>query len=426
MKKFLALFLAVLCFSLSNVQAAQVSGRVINGSSDPARPAANVEIELVRPGGLTGQASAVVRKMRTDAQGRFNFADLKVAPKEFLTTRVKTPGFDYETPALDAAGILKQFLPDDAKPIDPKNIEMTIFDAVETVPLVFTVHHVAIKLNERQLEVVERIVAENNTRTTMVGGKDGATIKLNLPPTAHDVELDNEAAPGGKLIKKGEDWWVVKPITPAQYGSRNAIIVKYHSDFQGGTVDLSRKLAYPARFFFMAREQKDKELKIVAPQLGKDEVPQIPIDGKVEDRIVNSKGRPQGEPVFAAGTDITMRVSRPTDPMQWGFVAFIAVICLVVPGALLLMRRPKQRTESAEPAQRASVLAANRGGAALEEAPMPSDLNERARALVDEIAALDDVWDAGDITRNEYQARRASLKSQLQIAANEQAVPPSL
>ncbi|HEX8550436.1 MAG TPA: hypothetical protein VF681_02655 [Abditibacteriaceae bacterium] len=405
---------ALLFASIAHAEPARVAGRIFNGTAGPNRPAPNITVELVRPGGLQGQTGAVLKTVRTDAAGRFDFGTMNLDPKEILTTRVKTKGFDYETPAYDAAGRLKQFMPPDAKPIDPKNVEMTIFDSAVKVPLVFTVHHVAIEGQDRQINVVERIVVENKTRTTMVGGPDGATIKLNLPPTAHDVELDQEAAPGGKLIKKDDGWYVAKAITPEQYGSRNAIIVKYHIEYQNGFVDLSRKLEYPVKFFFMAREQKDKELKIDAPQLSKDTVQQIPIDGNMQDRLVNSKGQPMGAPVFTAGTAISMKVSRPTDPMQWGFVGFIAVLCMVVPGVLLLSRRGA-KNKIAEPVAGRSVMAAHR---TTEEFPAVSReaLSPSAHAIIEDIAALDELWDAGDISRNEYQTRRAALKTQLRDA----------
>ena len=382
---------------------ARVAGRVLDGTPVPSKPAPGLSIELVRPGGLNGQSSAVLKTVRTGADGHFDFGPMQLNPSEILTTRVRTRGFDYETPAYDARGQLKQFMPQDAKPIDPLAVEMTIFDAVDTVPLTFTVHHVAIATAERQLKVTERIVAENHTRTTMVGGADGATVRLNLPEGAHDVELDQEVAPGGKLLKKADGYWVAKAITPEQYGSRNAIIVKYHMDFQGGAVDLSRKLAYPVKFFFMAREQKDKELTIDAPLLSKDQVQQIPIDGAPQDRLVNSKGMPMGEPVFQPGTLITMRVSRPADPMQWGFVGFIGALLLIVPAALLLTRQSgKGKIE--DPAGDGSVIGAHRAG--------PLQIDETTRSLIERIAVLDEQWDAGDISRNEYTKQRAALKQQ--------------
>lgn len=382
-------------------QPARVAGTLINGTSR--KPAANVEIELVRPGGLNGQTSATLKKTRSAANGHFDFGPLMLDPNTILTVRVHTPGFDYESPAYDARGQLAQFLPPGAKPINSRALEMTIFDSSTAVPLVFTVHHVAISAEDRRLNIVERIVAENHTRTTFVGGPDGATIKLNLPADAHDVELDLAAAPGGKLIKKDDGWWVAKAITPELYGARNAVIVKYHMEYQGGSVDLSRKIGYPVKFFFMVREQKDKDLIIDAPLLSKDQVQQIPIDGKVSDRIVNTKGMPMGPVTFQPGTLITMRVSRPADPMKWGFVAFVVLLCVTVPGALLLMRRgPGQKI--AEPAELGSVIGAQIEG--------PLQIDGATQSIIDKIAVLDEQWAAGDIARNEYMRQRTALKAQ--------------
>jgi len=403
--RYLGVLLGVFCVFLRPSCAAQnVAGRVVNGTNNNS-PAANVTIELTRPG-FEREPTVVLAKTKTDAAGRFTIPLKGARPDDLLTARISWQGFTYEIPAYDAAGKLKQFnIPE----IKSNALELTIFDSTRTPPpLSFTVHHVAITSQDRDLKCIERIVVENPSRRTYIGGANGATVNLSLPAGAQAVALD-EKIRGGKLVKTGDNYAVTLPLTPQIYESRNAIIVNYTMPWKRGGIDLSRKLLYPTKFFFIAREEKDRELVITAPELGKDETQQIRIDDQPQARLVNSKGSPQSpKPAFAAGALVSMNVSRPTNPLVWAFVAFVGALCLVVPLTLLRGRAgakstPQYRVNSAEPHLSQSVIHGHGDGALL---PTPA-LQECVAA----IAKLDDDWQAGTIARVAYQEQRATWKN---------------
>jgi hypothetical protein len=415
MKRMTRFFMAVLtvCYmtQMGWAVSARVAGKVLNGTNQN-KPIAGVRVDLVRPG-ISQTASKVLKSVTTDAAGRFDMGALDLPADEILTTRIERQGFTYEIPAYDGSGQLKKF---GLENLNSAALEMTIFDGTtEAPPLTFQVHHVALQTEERDLKCIERIVVQNPSLRTFVGGPDGATIRLNLPLGAQNVELDDAAAPGGKLVKRADGWWVAKPITPDVYQSRNAIIVQYKMPWNRRGIDLSRKLAYPVQFFFIAREEKDRKLIVSAPELTTDKDTPVPIDGQPQMRIVNSKGPSQdGKPVFAKDTLVTMNVSRPLNPLVWAFVAFVAALCLAVPLTLMRTRRggnssAGSNVKIAEPQGVASV---NRHHYRTVELGQAALLPDRVRSIIEEIAALDDSFEAGDISRNEYMNQRSARKAE--------------
>lgn len=405
-----------------SARAEVISGVVINGTNND-RPQAGVPVQIVRPG-FEKEPTVILANTKTDAAGRFSVNPSGLRKDDLLTARIPWQGFTYEIPAYDPAGQLKQF---GLETVKADALSLTIFDGSTTAPpLSFTVHHVAIATMDRDLKCVERIVVENPSLRTFVGeGPQKITLKLNLPAGAQGVELDPKIR-SGKLVKLGNEYGISLPITPQKYDNRNAVIINYTLPWKRGGIDLSRKLNYPTSFFFMAREEKDKKLIITAPELGIDENQSLPIDGENAVRIVNKKGPSQdGKPVFAAGTEVAMNVSRPTNPLVWAFIGFLAVLALIVPLTFIRTRTPageasKGAVKSVEPGSGRSVshghynttseavIAEISGSGTALAIPM---LNPELKDCLTKIAQLDDEWEAGTIARVPYQEQRAALKN---------------
>ena len=402
------LLLAALCCGALSAHAAttRIAGHVINGTKDGA-PAVGVKIKLLRLNQSTGESEAVSERT-SGADGSFDFGAVKVAADDMLFVRSTWQNQPYMAPAFDGANQLPLGIK-----VNPQQISAQVFDTSSSAPgLVFTAQHIAISSvpdSDKTLKCVERMVVENPTKTTFVGaGKEGVTIVLPLPKGAADVKLDPNLMKDAKLVKSGSVYGIAKPILPQLAGQRNAIVVEYTMPFTRGVVDLSRKLQYPARFFFVAREEKDKSLVIKAPKLGADMTQPLPIDGQTENRIVNSVGQPMsGTIALPAGTDIQISVERPIKPLVWGFVAFVAALLLAVPLTLLRSRFTGSRpAKMAEPARQASVNA----GVPF---AMPANYSRDQQVLIENLARLDDDYEAGRLDRDEYVRRRAEGKREL-------------
>jgi hypothetical protein len=270
---------------------------------------------------------------------------------------------------------------------------------------------------------VERIVVENPTRKLFLGlGQRRATILINLPKDAKNVKLDPEIT-DAKLEKRPDGWAIIKPIAPSVGSSaeRNLIIINYDMKWPSSlpwqrNLDFSRKLQYPTKFFFVAREDADKKLKITAPKLSADQQAPLNVQGQPQTRWVNAAGSPMGKtPVLQAGDDLTIRISSPVEPMFWGFLGFVVLMMVAVPA--VLFRRGKGEPEARETGNK---IAEPQAPASVSMPPSTPDaswsLSQSApetQELIERIARLDDEYSSGQVGSEEYRAQRAKWKSEV-------------
>ena len=430
MKRFPSAFFLCLTLlvSISASEAATVrfAGRVANGSRNEA--AAGALVRLIRVDAQGGK-SQTLATTKTDARGKFDLGQLILRDNDLLFSRVEWQGYPYIAPAYDGGKQLGELK------VSPQALALRVFDTtIDDTPLTMTAQHVAIKTEGQKLKCIERMVVENAGKRTFLGtGKQGITVLLPLPQGAQEVRVDPQSGSDAKLVKIGNVYGVAKPIMPAAAGERNAIIISYTMPWGKNGIDLSRRLQYPARFFFVAREETDRKLKIEAPQLGKDQDAPVPIEGAMQTRIVNSIGGPMlPTAALKPGEMVSIKVSRPVNVLVWAFVAFVGALFLVVPLALVgsrhARRAPRQspaparvetslqtpletssegnlegNLKSLEPDSQASVI----------RRILPPRMPAGAQTWIDQIAQLDDQWEAGAIERDDYLERRARVKNKV-------------
>ena len=438
MKPTLPLLSVLLGAPLALAAPTPIAGTVRDGSTGN-RPLPGATVQLIRPG--DNGAKKLLQTTTTDAAGRFIFPAKDWGADELLMANVPHEGYDYAAVAYDGGNKLKAV----GMNVNPMAVDVSTYDTTtKNVPLQYQVHHLAIKSTETGLNVIERIVVINPTEKTFLGiGPRKISVLLNIPKGARDVKLDPKIT-DAKLVKTSNGYGIERPITPQSYGARNAIIVSYNMDWPSKLpwakkIDLSREIAYPTQFFFVARMPDDKNLEVEAPLLGKATDADLPIDGKTETRVVNSIGAPQmpgmpggekNDPVLSAGTKMSVVIERPVNPLFWAFAAMTAGLIVFLPVAMIKPRRDRSAAaiaaKSAEPQTGASVklpasapTTANGNGTvvALPVAASVSaadlTLTPQAQMLIAQIAQLDDEHEAGRIEDEDYRARRAAWKAQL-------------
>lgn len=443
----MALVLAsVLVPQVARLEAAplRVAGIALNGTRFV--PAAGLKIELVRPdpdsagGSLAGTTTS-------NAQGRFDFGTLDVAADDLLLARAVHQGYGYLAAAYDGGKRLKDF----GVNAKPNQVQLQVFDSTSKPPAMkFLVHHLAIESSAKGIKCVERIVVENTGRSTFTGiGDSKGTILLDIPAAARDLKMD--AKTPGKIVKTSHGWMATTPIPPAIYNQRNplagpaALIFEYFVDWPSSLpwarrVDLSQKVLYPTNFFFVARKSEDRVLQVSAPQLGKEEATQLPIDGQPETRLVNSIGRPVADkPALARDTRLTISITREVNALFWVFLAFLGAVCLAVPVALRGVRKRADETPeesfdeddfegetSGEPTLEGSVYGGTLDGETsksshlksvagepLQSSSSPDSWPPRALTLIEQIAQLDEEHAAGKVGEAQYHKRRSAWKEQI-------------
>jgi hypothetical protein len=413
--------LATLFLATSAAHAAPLSiAGVARDGTHKNAPLPNETVQLIRPG--DNNTRAVIATTRTDTQGKFQFPAREYDPNDLLMANVPHEGYDYSVVAYDGGQKLKRV----GINVNSSKVELLVFDTTNqpnAAKLDFQVHHLAVKTTPTGLHVIERIVVENPSNLTYLGfGPRHLSVLLNVPGIAKNVQLDPSIL-GAKMMQTKDGWGIAMPITPLAYNARNAIIFSYDMDWPSKlpwakTLDLSREANYPTKFFFVARETSDKELKVDAPLLGPDTPQQLPVDGKTETRIVNSIGAPMAgpegaPPAVAGGKMIDVKISRPVSNLFWGFAGLVGAMCLFLPVALL---KPKRTERSGTQSVFSGTSA--RGGENGEFVPLNGfavapNLTPPSRELVQRIADLDDAFEAKQIDEATYQAQRATWKKQL-------------
>lgn len=406
-----------------------ISGIARDGSNG-SRPLSDAAVQLIRP--ADKGAKTTLATTRTDAAGRFSFPAREYADSDLLMANIQRGGFDYPAVAFDGGQKLKQV----GITVNPGKVELLVFNtSTQPVPIDFQVHHLAISSTKNGIHCIERIVVENPTKSTFLDvGPRRISVLLDIPKSATNVKLDPKIT-GAELLETPNGWGIVKPITPDAYGVRNALILSYDVNWPSAlpwakTIDLSRKAVYPTKFFFVARTTQDKELQVTAPKLSPDTDAPVPIDGQTQTRIINSLGAPmmpQGgaPPALGAGQDLSIQVSKPVSSTFWGFAAMTLALCLFLPVAMIKPKRKNGEVAGrsgagrnfAEPSNGALVSEQTSVSGAIFAASDASlsDLNltPTSRDLIQKIADLDDLREAGRVEESEYRDRRTAWKTQL-------------
>lgn len=404
----------------------KIAGVALNGTTN--KPLANAKIQLVRPKDKAGKD--LVATTQTDATGRFAFAPRDYKNEELLMVETRVGGFDYWKVAWDGGGRLKSA----GLEVRPEDVQLQAFEtSTQAIPLTLQVHHLAIESAGEGIKCVERLVIQNPSNKTLMGiGPRKIGIWLNLPKNALNVKLDPKIT-DAELVKTSSGWGVVRSIPPdsyrpmgAQISVPNVLIVNYDMKWPSAMpwakkVDLSRDVAYPTKFFFVARTTEDKNLEVTAPTLSKDQETQLPIDGKTEVRVVNSIGMPMAEsPTLAGGTTLQISAGKPVNPVFWGFAAMVVALCLFLPLAMIKPRSKtgkgraiKRNLKTAEPDLEGNVNEQSSLPLALNGLGTDFALTAASRDLIGKIAELDDRREAGAIDEATYQTQRAAWKKQL-------------
>jgi hypothetical protein len=259
--KILFYIICLPCFSSVLFANTLIQGVVVNGSNN--HNAAGLKVELRRRGD-PGKPGKLIATTTSDSAGKFTFQVPPAETDSLLVAVADYQGFPYEVPAYDGGQRLGQF---NVK-IDPSKVRLPVFETTSAlVPLEMRVSHLNVKPRPGGLSCVEFLIINNPSQKTFLGiGPDKATVLLDLPKGAKNVRLDPQVI-GAKLNKRPDGYSITQPIPPTLNTEGTALIVDYDIDWPSRlpwkrSVDLSREVQYPTRFFFVQRSQDDGALQV--------------------------------------------------------------------------------------------------------------------------------------------------------------------
>ncbi len=324
------------------------------------------------------EQSAAGATTTTDAQGNFTFSGLNPDPSYSYELGID----DYQ--GAQYTGSTLSFAKDETQ----KSVDMTVWDSTTSdAAISVEISHIVITPQQGSLMIMEFYNFKNSGDKSYVGTKpvtpDGKkeTIRFSLPPEATEIEYGMGLMDCCVVINQGAliDTMAVEP------GIRE-ISFAYRVNYSGGTYNLARTIDFPTDMINVLIEGEG--IKVASENLTS--MGQIDIEGTPFTYLAGQQ--------LARNASISTSLSGlPEGSIQgkllWAGAGLAVVAVLLAVGYPALRRRSQPQP----------ALARGQG-------PRPTGNRE---ALIEEIARLDDDFEAGNIPEEQYQQLRSQKKAQL-------------
>ncbi|MBI4289566.1 MAG: hypothetical protein HY671_14215 [Chloroflexi bacterium] len=351
-----------------------IQGQVVNRTPN-GKSVADIPIELKTA--VEGKEKSL-GAVKTDAQGRFRFAGLSTEHSAPYQASLTYQEADYFSDVL-------MFAPGEAS----KSIELPVWDATEVDPGIrVTAAHVIVQFDGVDLKVTEYYRIENPGDKTYVGSKlvqqlgKKETLRFSLPP---DVQVEQLALGLMDCCVAFENDYLIDTIG-VEPGVKEIAFV-YLSAFNSPKHVLPIVANLPTDTLSLVVE--DKGVRVSSPQLS------APQSMKIEDMpvLVLSTGN------LKKGQTIQATLAAPSSPspvkdLRWIGIGLM-VIALGFGIAYPLMRR------------RASAV------------PTETPAGNERQQLLEDVARLDDSYEAGQITEDDYRTLRSDKMARLMELARQ-------
>lgn len=364
-----------------------ITGTITNATKD-AKPSSTANLDVVLVTVPQGATSMLTTTVKSDANGKFVFSNLDTisTTRYFVTTHYGE--VDYFSDLLVFASPLSTTLVADF-PIYESTEDASVVKVAQT--------HIVISVQAPWLEIQHILALENTSDRVYIGkplaGPHRATLTLPVLPKAIDVQFDDPNI--GQTVLIGDTVLTYTlPIGPG----RDQIVYQYAVPFTPPAYDFNLNLPFSTDklglYLLEAPDAKieSQQLKLAPNPMGNTPgAPQfISMAGEnlqagttVQAKLSNlpATTSSSGTAPTTAATDNTQTIGL----VVLGFALVAAVALLAIP----LVRR-----------RRAAQMVA-------------AELKNERMELLQDIADLDDEFEAGKITEEEYKAERARLKAQL-------------
>ncbi|HLC22961.1 MAG TPA: hypothetical protein VJL08_00720, partial [Dehalococcoidia bacterium] len=324
------------------------------------------------------------QKTIIDSTGKFEFKGLSVDPANAYQVKTRFQEADY----VSEKATLKADNPS-------QNIELTVYDSTsgdETIQA--SNGHMVVYIDQGNLDVLEVWRFSNTGTKTYIGtqGKTGrVTLRFTLPAGATAVSPGEGFAP--ETIDTGiADTMAVPP-------GLTDISFSYVVPYVGSSVTLSRKADYAIANFGLLVQDAGGTVKSVA--LAKSD----PLDmGGAKFQYFTAKNLSRGADIDASITGLgassgSANSALPSQGFPWPWL-LVGVLALALLATLAYPQLKKRQ-----------ALAQSAAGRALPQGATQEPSEEKA--LLRQMAQLDDEYEAGKIKEPDYQLRRFETKARL-------------
>ena len=379
-----------------------IAGRVINGTSGEADPAdLEVALHVFGDRGEVDIATAV-----TDGSGRFEFPDVEI-----------NDGFAYAVTASYQDVLYSTGL----EPTTPAEgpVELLVYEATSSLEALEVGADVllvgGVDGDKKSLSAFRVISVSNDGDRTFVPDLARPAsmnfLRFSLPSGVADLEVDSDL-PGGEIITIGTGFALVAPVTPGPH----QVAYTYRVSYEGSRLEFVHSFPMGAETF---RLLIDDGVGRLGDSTGLAPMPAINVEGRSHSGW--------GASDLGPGTKLNLEIvdlrqppllRRVGDTLADGPYLKIGIPSLVglVLASLLVYSLAFKQARGERAAVSGLVAAAGApptsGTARGQDYP-----KDKRRALVEEIARLDDLFQGGDVPEGDYHQRRQELKDRLLLIA---------
>jgi len=361
---------------------ASIAGNILNGTTGAKTPPdVPVILYALAP---DGSAIMYTRTVTSDAVGKFVFDKLDASPSLLYAVQVRYLKGNYTSdPLTFAHGGLTLTV--------PITVYETTTDAgvlrIEQMHLFFGAEVGTVSAGQLF------IVSNPGDRAYLAA--DGTSVRLPLPPGAGNVSFEDGVL-GGRYLPIKEGFADTEAILPGA----TQILVSYDLPYDGKRLEMALPLAYPVR-----------SLNVLIPegslQLTSQQLAPAGTRATQGGNMINFVG---GN--LAAGQSLVLQLSGSIATgalapgvgagTPWAVIVAAALLLIAVAVvAYVWLRRQREATE-------------------WEEVEV-EDVAARKEELLDALAALDDGYEAGRVSKKEYARQRGELKAELlQLMADDE------
>lgn len=355
-----------------------IQGEVVSGTSGAEAELSGVEVAVVP---FVGETQLSPITVTTDADGRFRVADLATDPDRSYGVQVTYQGVDY----------FNQDLVDFSEtPV--ASVTVPVFETTtELTAISVSRNHIIIDFSQDRMRVAELYIVSNLGDRAYVG--DGATLRFDIPEGVENVTFDDPRMSQSASVDEG----VVVDTLPVSPGDRQ-ILFSYDIPYSGRTAVFEKEMSYSTQNLNLL--VADVGIEVDAGEMVAGE----PVATQANTQFLNYTQRN-----LAAGQQLSVELSNlprgdtgatvsvPPDrsgTLRWfGLGLVLAALVFVVVYPTL---RPRIVTDELSENETALVV-----------------LRRRRRILFEELAELDDAFDAGELAEAGYLEERAEVKAEL-------------
>lgn len=355
-----------------------IEGQVINGTAGAQADLADLAVTVLP---FVGQTTLTPITVTTKADGSFRIGNLPMGPDRNYGLQATYRGVDYFHPELI------ELSDSPVASVTVHVYETTTDDSAISVDR----NHVIIDFADNQLQVAELYIFRNSDDRTYVG--NGETLRFSLPERAQNLRFDDPRM--NQSTELAEDGIVdTLPVPP---GNRQ-VLLSYSVPYDGRSTSFQKKIVYPTENLNVLVADAGIEVDAGTLQAGE------PVSTQTNARFLNytQQSVSAGEQVSLKLSNLprdstSTSVSVPADQsgmLRWFGLGLIALALTFV---------------LAYPALRPRLLAEE----ALEDDTSESVLRRQRRMLLEELADLDDAYEAGEVAESSYIQVRAEVKADL-------------